>query len=666
MNRPMGRMSIGKAGLLLLAGFAATWAAVAETVNWTPATPGAYNWGDANWNPRVPGSDGNVGDVATFPANASNQVINYNAAGPAFDQIAMTAARDTVLTFAAAMTNKFGITANDWTVHGNRLVFGSNARVAVGDAQGLNVSFTPVFVESGAVVNIGSGDLGGYTWNRTASLYHGTLTNRGSFNVGCISSSYGGDEFRRNNTFYMGGIGVRAMVDGGRLAVNRFAVDGQPDAEVVVTNGGSLLCYFGLNLPAMHVYGTHNTGYDVNLRVDGGTVTNHYGRLYLADLNGAGVTRPGRATITIANGLFRQDGVAIIGAARVGTVSVRGGGQFQCGSDVYLGGGVSNIFQAMPAAGLATGILEVAGGTVTITNAPGPGSAWVYSTMNHFYQASGPEIYSGARIVITNAHADLLPYFELGKTYYACWVKMDDQFELNPKLAIDGGVTTGGANGSKYIYYKTFPSQLRIGNWTEFSDGLLLIPGVLRLSSGTLTVAEVVATNGASSIVEFGGGTLNAAQLTVDTDAALTVGDGASEAVLNLTSDNLSSFADGLVLNTNATLSLGGTGAVQTASISGDLTLRRGSRLAWTVNATTQDCLTVSGAVTLPASLTVDLCALDGAARTKFPLIAATGGFTGSVSGWPTVSLGGNVLVARLEENTLVLGPPQGAIIIVR
>lgn len=89
-----------------------------------------------------------------------------------------------------------------------------------------------------------------------------------------------------------------------------------------------------------------------------------------------------------------------------------------------------------------------------------------------------------------------------------------------------------------------------------------------------------MATNGTSSVIRFTKGTL-AVQLSsqISNSVPFVAGNGTDAAVLAL-SGGTHSFADGLVVNTNAVFALGGTNALGTAaSIAGNVTLRSGAVL---------------------------------------------------------------------------------------
>lgn len=112
MNRLGKIFSIGTyvaSGLMLLAGFARPQTSLGQTtVTWTQTTAGAYSWTDANWDLRVPGTGGNDTDAATFPSTINGQTVTYDAVGPNFYRLNMTAANNATLIVNAPMTNRYG------------------------------------------------------------------------------------------------------------------------------------------------------------------------------------------------------------------------------------------------------------------------------------------------------------------------------------------------------------------------------------------------------------------------------------------------------------------------------------------------------------------------------------------------------------------------------
>ena len=88
---------------------------------------------------------------------------------------------------------------------------------------------------------------------------------------------------------------------------------------------------------------------------------------------------------------------------------------------------------------------------------------------------------------------------------------------------------------------------------------LNVVAGSNVMLSGTMTVDKFIATNGALSVVAFHGGTIATKGTMISNGSMTVVGNGASVATLHLMGGT-HSFADGLQINTNATLM--GTGTV--------------------------------------------------------------------------------------------------------
>ncbi|MBM3888657.1 MAG: PEP-CTERM sorting domain-containing protein [Verrucomicrobia bacterium] len=164
-----------------------------------------------------------------------------------------------------------------------------------------------------------------------------------------------------------------------------------------------------------------------------------------------------------------------------------------------------------------------------------------------------------------------------------------------------------------------------------------------------MTANQFLATNGANSVVNFNGGTLNSGGSLVSNGVTFTVGDGVSAATLNLMGGT-HTFSDGFSLSSNATLS--GVGAIigsftnlgtiapgnsfGTISIAGDLALMESSLLELELggtNAGEYDHVDITGLLKAGGWLTVTLA--DGyrpSVSNVFHLFNA-GSITGSFAG---------------------------------
>ena len=173
------------------------------------------------------------------------------------------------------------------------------------------------------------------------------------------------------------------------------------------------------------------------------------------------------------------------------------------------------------------------------------------------------------------------------------------------------------------------------GNLVSISGGSLLLTnsvagaaldirrGTLALNSGTVTVNKLYATNDASSIVNFNGGTLNTGGSTISNGVTFTIGNGIDPATLNLTGGT-HYFANGVSLSTNSFLTGTGTmfGSVTnfgsiapgnspgTIIINGDLTLADSSELDMQIGGIDPelyDRLLISGGFSVAGKLNVTL-----------------------------------------------------------
>lgn len=189
--------------------------------------------------------------------------------------------------------------------------------------------------------------------------------------------------------------------------------------------------------------------------------------------------------------------------------------------------------------------------------------------------------------------------------------------------------------------------------------------GTFTLKGGAVCADQFMAINGANSVVDFAGGTLSTRAATVNNGSAFVVGDGVGAATLNLVGGtNVNMFTDGVVINTNGSLSVAGADAIGSAQFNGDLTLRQNARLDWNYNATTQDWAVVTGSVTLASSATVNLTSLDASTPKTIPLLTAAGGFVGTPSAWPLSSAAGSLYQAQLSGNTLLMvRRPKGTLL---
>ncbi len=195
--------------------------------------------------------------------------------------------------------------------------------------------------------------------------------------------------------------------------------------------------------------------------------------------------------------------------------------------------------------------------------------------------------------------------------------------------------------------------------------------GVLTITGGNvildhLVSTSVVATVGSSS-VHLHGGTLEilrSAEVGVGT--TFSVGNGTASARMVLGDGFTGTFDEGLTIEPHALLTLGNVNATAAATITGNLVLADNARLEWKFDNTSHDLITVTGGVTLPETVIVELASLDTATPGLIPMITATGGFHGSPAAWPTVEVNGSVYLAVIDGNTLQMQSPRGSVLLLR
>ena len=339
--------------------------------------------------------------------------------------------------------------------------------------------------------------------------------------------------------------GNRAVVTGsgsvwsnGAELVIGFSGGGSAGNQLIVTNGGAVyssLCEIGLN-----------SGSDQNsaLVTGSGSVWKNSGELRVGSVGSSN-------QLTILNGGQVYSGIGTIGYfSHDSTVFVSGNGSVWSNSGDLVIGRYNAASQLMITNGAAVfnyngivGQYTASSNSVTVA---GNGALW--RNDGNLYVGNGGDqggtgnqlkIGTGGSVLASNAY---IGYFSPS---------------VSNQILVSGGALS-------------VTNTLGIGV-------LDVRRGTLSMSSGTVTLDSLVATNGSSGLINLQGGSLNTKSTTVSNGSILTVGNGANVAALNLASggSGLHSFADGLTISSNGILRGVGTVAGRT-TINGGGTLSPG------------------------------------------------------------------------------------------
>jgi hypothetical protein len=222
---------------------------------------------------------------------------------------------------------------------------------------------------------------------------------------------------------------------------------------------------------------------------------------------------------------------------------------------------------------LNAGQFTMTGGTLNVvgafTNAPGGvfafsgGNAFVPLQMNNmglFTQSGGffdPEVFtnSGSFILSGGMNVDEV-FLNLAS---GTVLQSGGEHNVNAATNLGSWFVSGGVANLTNLFIEFGGVFTNAGGALVSTGSIDVRNGVFVLNSGTVMVNQLLATNFASSVMAFNGGTLNSGGSTVNNGSIFQVGDGSGSATLHL-NGGTHSFANGLFINTNATLS--GTGAI--------------------------------------------------------------------------------------------------------
>ena len=653
MKAWMKRMALGS--IVALAG----WSAQAVAFTWVPVS-GTNDWNTpANWTPSGPPGTSGVADTATISAAAAG-VINYNAAGPTFSGLNIQTTGSTSLTINVNAPLSLDAGA----------VWGSATGTGLHTVVTSSGSITSRYSTASYIMTLNGGQLdveagGTMMLNRDTSPYAAWTVNGTKVTLRGAVTMPGGKTFTGTCPATLGQ-STSLTLDGGSLDTDALLFS--HDTRVLFTANGGRLCTQLTGNGIFMAAGTGST-YLNYLTLLAGTITNDsrfiagYANIWGGETHPAGPGVGGIATVNLSGGTFIQRGYTAIGNGRIGTMAVSGT-VFRTVSDFYIGGG-DYLGALVPNPGIVvSGRVSFVSGSITVTNAPQTQASTSVANQNgtggagaaQFYIDESTPLWTGQRIVFTNLSAGITG-LSTGVTYYVKMFRWNAMAKCFNVAAYPGGLAPSlgvATNAVGNTQWQTFPALLSVGNTATFSTGTRLAPGVIDLAGGSLLVDQLVATNGVSSVIRFTKGTL-AVQLSsqISNSVPFVAGNGTDAAVLAL-SGGTHSFADGLVINTNAVFALGGTNALGTAAIAGNVTLQAGAVLDCDFNSRTNDWAQIAGTLALPASATLRVRTLDGAIRSMIPVLQATA-ITGSASAWNPVMVNGWKYRAFVSSNQLRL-----------
>jgi hypothetical protein len=189
--------------------------------------------------------------------------------------------------------------------------------------------------------------------------------------------------------------------------------------------------------------------------------------------------------------------------------------------------------------------------------------------------------------------------------------------------------------------------------------------GTFVQNGGMVKVDKLIVTNGVNSIYTFNGGVLMAKAATNNNGSVFAVGNGSSEATLALLTGS-HRFANGVTFASNGVLATGGTNALGTVSIHGDVTLQPGAVLDCDYTVSTNDWTQITGTLTLPATGTLRVRSLDASLRTPITVMQATW-ISGNISGWGLAAVNDRQYRAVVNGNLLQLEmAPCGSVFAIR
>ena len=469
-------------------------------------------------------------------------------------------------------------------VAGTGSLWSNGGTLDVGNGGGGN---SVAIANGGQVISGGGfiGDSGSATNNSITVSGPGSIwRNNGELDIGIygysnsLTIANGGQVF--NGASYIGwagyydsgcGVGNRVTVTGpgsvwsnnGTLYVGIYGCSGN---SLTIANGGQVfnndahIGWSGYNSP--------NIGTSNSVTVTGpGSLWSNNGSLYVGDVDvSSSLTISNGARVINGNGCIGQPSGAVPGSGSGSSVIVTGPGSvWQNNGDLSVGNASGNSLTISNGGQVSNGNATIgswgSGSSVAVT---GAGSLWNNSGTLYVGKGSGNSltIANGGQVLSGNSYIGYSGYGSSNAVIVtgpgSLWSNSGNLYvgnaSYNNSLIISNSGIVTATNVIIGAYTPNGNALTVSGGWlyatnAAASGALNVNNGTLTLNTGTVTVNQFLATNGASSVVKFNGGTLNSGSAIVSNGTPFVVGNGSAAAVLNLNGGTYT-FASGLIATT--------------------------------------------------------------------------------------------------------------------
>jgi fibronectin-binding autotransporter adhesin len=384
------------------------------------------------------------------------------------------------------------------------------------------------------VLSLG-GAASAFGWNGAANVVvsnGGQISNSGTFYVSRNGAS------SSNNTVTVTGAGSQLIVAG-----ELYMGNASKNNTMTISAGGAVISSTGRvgaggagnTNNTVIITGTGSTWKTANFLEVGASANAGPSTLIITNggqmVNSGTFTRLGNSSLTFnsfvfVDGpgsalIFTNNNISVGNSGASSTVIVKNGGLVN-GGFVNIGAGVGSSNNTVLVTD--TNSMWIANGLINV----GPGDA-------------------GNQLTVSNA----------GKVLCFNGVNVSPTNKAGANVVVSGGtlISTNAGVGA----------VLRVGGGN--------LQGMFTLNSGTVTVDQLILTNGAASVFNFNGGVLNVSTSMVANGSVFVVGNGTSAATLNLLPTYSHTYGNGLSISANGTLT--GVGAIL-----GNVTLANGAALA--------------------------------------------------------------------------------------